>query len=78
MIEVEVLEQSTVEVQVESELVPVGDYELYDGEYSVTPKFEEQKLHTKNLVMDNDMTVASIPIVTVSNPSGGNTIIIGG
>lgn len=78
MIDVFVEPIEEISIEIENELIPVGDYEHYKGDYSVTPKFEKQKLNTKNLVMDNDMTIASIPITKVSNASGGNTVIIGG
>lgn len=55
-----------------------SDLETYKGETVVTPKFEEQKLHTKNLVVEDDISVTAIPVVKVSNSAGGNTIIIGG
>lgn len=76
-VDVEVSESSEVEIRVEGELIRVGDYEHYEGEYSVTPKFEQQKLQTKNKVMGSDIMIESIPITTVSNASGGTTVIIG-
>ena len=88
MIEVEIVSQSLVDIEIEagkeisvdimSELVPVGEYKHYDGEYSVTPKFENQTLKTKNKVMDFDVNVKTIPLEKVANSSGGNTVIIGG
>ena len=78
MIEIFVEPIQEVSIDIESELVPVGDYEHYGGEYSVTPKFENQTLKTKNKVMDFDVNVKTIPLEKVANSSGGNTIIIGG
>ena len=78
MIEIFVEPTQEVGIDIESELVPVGDYEHYGGEYSVTPKFENQTLKTKNKVMDFDVNVKTIPIEKISNSSGGNTVIIGG
>lgn len=78
MIEIFVEQIQEVCIDIESELVPVGDYEHYDGDYSVTPKFEQQRLQTKNKVMDFDVDVKTIPLEKVANSSGGNTVIIGG
>ena len=78
MIEIFVEPTQEVGIDIESELVPVGDYEHYDGDYSVTPKFEQQILQTKNKVMDFDVDVKTIPLEKVANSSGGNTVIIGG
>ena len=78
MIEIFVEPIQEVSIDIESELTPVGDYERYDGDYYVTPKFENQTLKTKNKVMDFDVDVKTIPIEKVANSSGGNTVIIGG
>lgn len=78
MIEIFVEPIQEVGVDIESELIPVGEYEHYDGEYSVTPKLENQTLKTKNKVMDFDIDLKKIPIEKISNSSGGNTVIIGG
>lgn len=50
----------------------------YEGDYSVTPSLEEQTLPTNQKFMNADITIKKIPITTVSNSSGGNTVIIGG
>lgn len=52
--------------------------EKYEGIYEVVPKIQEQKLLTKNKLLTDDVTIKSIPVVKVSNTSGGNTVIIGG
>lgn len=52
------------------------DAESYTGPYTVTPKAEEQTLNTKDKVMDDDVTIESIPIYEVSNESGGTTFYI--
>lgn len=73
-----VLEQK-VKVSQDVIIVPVyKDAPLYEGEYEVTPKLEEQTLSTTNKMMKNDLKINKIPITTVSNSSGGNTVIIGG
>lgn len=50
----------------------------YDGEYEVTPKVEKQRLYTAQKSMATDVSIKKIPIVAVTNPSGGNTVTIGG
>lgn len=52
-------------------------YPTYDGEYSVTPRFAEQKLETKDKLMADDVTVEVIPAHEVTNPAGGLTVTIG-
>ena len=54
------------------------DADNYEGAYAVTPKFEQQTLHTKDKLMTDDVTIDEISVVKVSNTSGGNTVIIGG
>lgn len=51
--------------------------EPYEGDYSVTPKVTAQTMPTKEKVMLEDLTINSIPLYSVSNNSGGNTIYIG-
>ena len=77
-VEVEIIGSQSVDVEIMGSVTPVGDYEHYGGEYSVTPKFENQTLKTKNKVMDFDVNIKTIPIEKISNSSGGNTVIIGG
>lgn len=49
----------------------------YEGEYVVTPDFEEQTLATKNKLMAADVHVEEIPHYVVSNTHNGQTFIIG-
>lgn len=51
--------------------------ELYAGDYTVTPKIEEQEMQTKGKVMTENIMVKSIPFFNVSNTSGGSTVYIG-
>lgn len=51
--------------------------ELYEGDYTVTPKVEAQTIPTKDKVLTEDMKVRAIPFFNVSNTSGGNTVYIG-
>ena len=54
------------------------DIPTYTGEYTVTPKVEEETiLQTKGRKMIKDVTVRKIPQYEVSNPQGGETLIIG-
>lgn len=48
----------------------------YEGEYSVTPRTEQQTIPTKDKVMLEDVTVQAIPFYNVSNNSGGSTVYI--
>lgn len=54
------------------------DGEPYEGEYEVDPTFEIQTLLTAHKYMADNVTVHAIEVSTVSNPSGGNTVYIGG
>ena len=73
-----ILETPKLTVDLKNVTIYSSDLETYKGETVVTPKFEEQKLKTKNLVVEDDISVTAIPVVKVSNSAGGNTIIIGG
>ena len=55
-----------------------SDYPDYDGDYTVTPDWEAQTLATRNTVMHSDVTVEAIYLNSAQNPSGGNTVYIGG
>ena len=52
--------------------------EIYDGEYEVSPTFEDQTLHTEHKYMTNDVIVDAIEVSRTTNPSGGKTVYIGG
>lgn len=78
MINVYIKPVPVISVEVSGELVPVGDYEHYKGDYSVTPKAQGQTLETKNKVMDFDVTVSEIPYREILNSGGrGMTVRIG-
>ena len=55
-----------------------SNFERYNGEYEVTPKFEEQTLETKDKIMSENVTIHKIPRYDVSNEAGGKTVYIGG
>lgn len=50
--------------------------ELYEGDYEVTPKVEEQTLETKGKVMKEDVHIKSVPVYETTNNSGGSTVYI--
>lgn len=50
----------------------------YEGPYRVIPNFATQILQTKDKTLQENVTVTPIDVARVSNPSGGNTIYIGG
>lgn len=79
-----VIKQNTTDLQTilgMIEALPEADDiypDTYDGACEITPSLEEQVLPTAQKVMPSDITIKQIPITTVSNTSGGNTVIIGG
>lgn len=50
----------------------------YEGEYELTPVWEDVTLQTKQKSMSDNVTMQAIPYAEVDNPSGGVTVIIGG
>lgn len=50
----------------------------YEGEYEVTPKWEDIVLETKQKSMRDNVTVTEIPYLEAENPQGGVTVVIGG
>lgn len=50
---------------------------IYDGPYDATPTVDGLTLATKRKSMSKDVTIEPIPIVSVSNASGGRTVTIG-
>lgn len=55
-----------------------SDVDLYNGDYFVIPKIEQQELATSNKFLSQDIHIAQIPYYEVSNSANGNTVIIGG
>ena len=49
----------------------------YKGTYEVTPQVQAQTLETKNLIMDDDLTIKKIPYYMTTNLSNGYTVYIG-
>ena len=56
-------------------VVPSGSA-TYTGSYSVEPDADGEKLKTKNMLMQDDVTVEPIPVAKTSNHTGGFTISI--
>ena len=50
----------------------------YEGEYEITPKWENITLNTKQKSMKDNVKVTEIPYLEVENPQGGVTVVIGG
>ena len=50
---------------------------MYKGDYKVIPKISEQKMHTKNKMMKENVTIEQIPFHEFSNETG-TTLVIGG
>lgn len=70
--------QPKIQINIKDQILPVGDYESYEGEYEVTPKaFQSQELKTKGLVLNDNIVVKEIPYAEVTNLSGGFTVTIG-
>lgn len=53
-----------------------ADYEVYEGSYKVTPSVSSKTLDTANKLMQSDVMIEGIPIIRVSNTSGGTTVFI--
>lgn len=58
--------------------VTKSDLPLYEGAYDVTPNMEKTTLQTKDKLMGSNVVVNAIPVYSVANSSGGNTVTIGG
>lgn len=50
--------------------------DIYDGPTEVTPSFSSVVLETAGKALDDDITMKPIDVTIVSNPAGGNTLII--
>ena len=54
-----------------------GEYDVYEGDYIVTPKVVQQTLPTAQRLMQADVLVKEIPYAEVTNVSNGKTVTIG-
>lgn len=53
-----------------------GVTEPYMGEYEITPKVDAQTMYTRNKYMIEDVEIKGVPIFSVTNNSGGDTVYI--
>ena len=51
--------------------------DIYDGNYTVTPKDKDQSLPTKGKTMNNDVLILKVPRYDTRNTSNGTTVVIG-
>lgn len=49
---------------------------IYEGPYEATPRIDSQIFETYGKRMRDDFTVLGVPYEEVSNPQGGETVII--
>lgn len=54
------------------------DLPEYKGPFEVVPDMDGATLGTKDRAMTDDVVVRAIPVYSVENASGGNTVTIGG
>lgn len=73
-------EEQVLDTELKSVLsnIVIKPVETYTGEYVVDPKFSDQVVEAKNKMMLDDITVNAIKVARTSNPSGGQTVYIGG
>lgn len=75
--DIELVEDQTLDVELEVGTQGISSkYPEYLGPYEATPKTEDQVFATNKTSMENDFTVFKIPYQEVSNPQGGETVII--
>lgn len=61
----------------EREIDLAQERDPYTGQYIVTPSFLVQELDTARKRMTDDVTVLEIPVSTVTNEYGGETVTFG-
>ena len=54
-----------------------NDYPFYSGQYDITPNNTDQILQTQDHILKSNIKINKISYSSVSNTSGGKTIIIG-
>lgn len=67
-----------VEFDTAVEIKEYAGVDVYDGEYTLTPETTDQVLLTKEKLLKENVTVKAVQKQIVENPSGGQTITIGG
>lgn len=63
---------------VQAIMVESDSFPIYRESYSVIPNVEPQIVNTKDKLLINNINVDSIPFFRADNPSGGQTVVIGG
>ena len=77
-IEVPITKQKQINVEIGKAIIYSGaSYPTYTGAYEMMPSFNEKELQTKNKVLEENVVFHAIPVYSVSNPAGGNTVTIG-
>lgn len=77
MLELELYIEDDPVLELEADVVPMGDMETYEGPYEVTPTLVGFSMGTMDKAMTDDVSVRPIPIQQASNPQGGYTYTIG-
>ncbi len=68
-----------LDVKFESlQVLHIDDAEYYEGSTFFVPDFVGTMFETANKKIRTNILVSRIPVNTVTNPQGGNTVIIGG
>lgn len=67
-----------IDVIKEALTISIGDLPTYRGQTVVDPDFVGVRLPTRNTSVYADIDVNAIQVDTISNPSGGDTVYIGG
>lgn len=67
-----------VEFDTAVEIKEYTGVDVYDGEYTLTPETTDQVLLTKEKLLKENVTIKAVQKQIVENPSGGQTITIGG
>lgn len=70
--------EQTIDIIRESLTITIGGLPRYLGPTEVNPNFEGIILPTRNTSVYSNIDVNAIQVESVSNPSGGNTVYIGG
>lgn len=74
------IEDNDIDIEVDPSLqliIKHTDADPYEGVYEVTPRLAKQVLATEDKLMRADVTVHEIPVVSTTNPYGGQTVVIG-
>lgn len=72
------LKRKSLNVEIDNiKVIAVSNIETYDGDYTFTSTFTPQTYRTRNKTMTNNITINTIPVHTVANITGGNTVTIG-